>query len=432
MRNRNKRNAFKKIMALLLTVCMLIPQTGMAAFAEEISGDESTVAIEETAPGVSAESEDKENIAADDAKQDEAVKADESDSDAEEMQQSESKAEEEKSDAEEVKQSEAQSDENAEEPSEEEIKMPAQTMKAETDEMEVRASWDENIFPEDVTMVVRAANAEQVKAATESLLGDDAKVVDAIAVDITFYSFEDGKHEVQPKDPSGVHVSLNAKRAIKGEQHQVVHIDKNGDAETVADATETGASFDSVGFSVYAVVGTDGKSADEEEVRRTYIFYMPANNDPSYDHTTQAKEWDRQIVKNGDVLVEPGTPSLSDMPDTYFAGWYEEGSDTRMSFGGKVNDIPTAMGSQDQEVRVYAKYVDRYVAYFFDTEDDVEHEVVGAAGDSISMDKDIAGLEEQGMRLLGWSTQKGSTEAEYALTDSFTFTDDDVNFYPIL
>ena len=72
-------------------------------------------------------------------------------------------------------------------------------------------------------------------------------------------------------------------------------------------------------------------------------------------------EWDRQTVKNGDTLVEPGTPTLQNRPDTYFAGWFAEGSENRMTFGGEINDIPTATGTTDQDVKVYARYIAKFI-----------------------------------------------------------------------
>ena len=90
------------------------------------------------------------------------------------------------------------------------------------------------------------------------------------------------------------------------------------------------------------------------------------------------------------------------------------------------------MGSQDQEVKVYARYVDKYVATFFDEEGDVGHEKVGGPGDEITMDVEIPGIEEKNLKLVGWSTQEGADKPEYELTDTYTFVDDDIDFYPVL
>ena len=222
--------------------------------------------------------------------------------------------------------------------------MPAQSMSASTEEMDVHVSWDANIFPAEVAMVARAASQEEVMAAAQEMVGDGRTVVDAVGVDISFYiSSEDGRRvEIQPQDPSGVHVSLSAKRAVRGETHEVVHIGESGVATHVIDAQPQEAAFDSVGFSVYAIIGSE---AEEETARRTYIFKRPANN--SADWAQGEEEWDRQVVKNGDQLVEPGTPSIPGEPDLYFAGWYDaKTGGNRLAFG-PVSGIPE---NADQEV----------------------------------------------------------------------------------
>ena len=41
------------------------------------------------------------------------------------------------------------------------------------------------------------------------------------------------REEVQPLDPKGVHVQLTPLREMQGENFNVLHIDSNGEAETV-------------------------------------------------------------------------------------------------------------------------------------------------------------------------------------------------------
>ncbi|MBQ5951737.1 MAG: InlB B-repeat-containing protein [Lachnospiraceae bacterium] len=303
--------------------------------------------------------------------------------------------------------------------------MPAQSMSASTEEMDVHVSWDANIFPAEVAMVARAASQEEVMAAAQEMVGDGRTVVDAVGVDISFYiSSEDGRRvEIQPQDPSGVHVSLSAKRAVRGETHEVVHIGESGVATHVIDAQPQEAAFDSVGFSVYAIIGSE---AEEETARRTYIFKRPANN--SADWAQGEEEWDRQVVKNGDQLVEPGTPSIPGEPDLYFAGWYDaKTGGNRLAFG-PVSGIPE---NADQEVVYYARYEEKYFVRFLDDEGDVEREVIGAPGATVSMNVDIPGLDERGYRLVGWSETEGGARA-YALADTYTITDADKVFYPVL
>ncbi|MBP3896029.1 MAG: InlB B-repeat-containing protein, partial [Mogibacterium sp.] len=436
-------NIIKRISVIFLMICILIPQQTIILFAEVPDGaDASKEQTVEQQAATEEQDQTATDAAAGSSAQDEDAKADKADNATADTKQEAAPAAktEEKDEA-----AEPQPEEKAEpaaktetedkvEP-EAEVKMPAGSEKASTSEMDVNVSWDEGIFPEGVSMKVRKASKQEAMDAAQEMADEDTKIVDAIAVDISFYA-ADGT-EVQPVSPEGVHVTLKAKRAVEGETHQVVHIDDKGIAEEVADADASAkkASFDSVGFSIYAIVGEDGKTSDEEEVRRTYIFYYPGENgNPDYDTSQPANlvEWDKQIVKNGDILVEPGTPSLKDQPDSFFAGWYAEGSDTRMTFGSEVNDIPTAAGSEDETVNVYAKYSTKYAAIFRDDEGNIEHEVVGEAGDEISLNVEIPGIEDRGSRLTGWKLVETGTS--YNLDDTYTFniTDKNVEFEPVI
>ena len=428
-------NIIKRISIIFLMICILIPQQTIILFAEAPDGaDASKEQTVEQQAATEEQDQTATDAAAGSSAQAEEAKADNTAAETKQEAAPAASAEEKAEAAEPQPAAKAETEAEDKAKPEAEVKMPAGSEKASTSEMDVNVSWDEGIFPEGVSMKVRKASKQEAMDAAQEMADEDTKIVDAIAVDISFYA-ADGT-EVQPVSPEGVHVTLKAKRAVEGETHQVVHIDDKGIAEEVADADASAkkASFDSVGFSIYAIVGEDGKTADEEEVRRTYIFYYPGENgNPDYDtsQTANLVEWDKQIVKNGDILVEPGTPTLKDQPDTYFAGWYAEGSDERMNFGNEVNDIPSAAGSTDEEVKVYARYSTKYVAIFRDEEGNIEHEVIGSAGDEINLgDYDVPGIEEKGLSLTGWKLK--DTERVYDLDETYTFksTDGDVEFEP--
>ncbi|MBQ6903149.1 MAG: hypothetical protein IJQ26_01395, partial [Lachnospiraceae bacterium] len=91
---------------------------------------------------------------------------------------------------------------------------PAQTFRGSTSQVRVEAEADEGVFPENTTMQVEAVSRDDaIEAAQEAIDKDPSRteeVVDAVAVDITFYN-EDGE-EIQPRVDGGVHVKLEALR----------------------------------------------------------------------------------------------------------------------------------------------------------------------------------------------------------------------------
>ncbi|MBQ6733723.1 MAG: InlB B-repeat-containing protein, partial [Lachnospiraceae bacterium] len=260
---------------------------------------------------------------------------------------------------------------------------PAQSFSARAGFLRIEVTTDEGTFPENTTMkAVSVSKARAIEAAQEAIDADpsrDEEVVDALAVDITFYD-EDGE-EIQPVNPSGVHVTLTALREIKGESQDVAHIAEGGQSTIISSAdvsgnttekadgstaaTDVTASFDAEHFSVYAIIGTEGYKTDDT-IRRTYIFYS--------DHEEEGvfTEWSRQVVKNGDILLEPALPTKTNQ---YFIGWYlgkdhSLGSgDTEMHFG-TVDDITGTTDSEgnltDEVVELHAHFSAEYAVRLYE------------------------------------------------------------------
>lgn len=84
---------------------------------------------------------------------------------------------------------------------------------------------DEGAFPEGTSVSVAAVSRQVAMDAAQTVL--DEEVVDAAAVDITFYD-KNGRM-IEPANQVSVHVTLSTHGAVEGDSYEVVHI---LDAET--------------------------------------------------------------------------------------------------------------------------------------------------------------------------------------------------------
>lgn len=156
--------------------------------------------------------------------------------------------------------------EEAEQPAvepEEVIAMPAAKFTAAASGINVSVSAPEGAFPEGTTMKVKAVSDAKAMALAEDAASDE--VVDAKAVDITFYD-ADG-NEVQPQIPIDVKFSNVGLEGKKIESVDVYHVDDKGEAALVeSDASKNVAEFEAESFSIYLIVASGwGFFASETE-----------------------------------------------------------------------------------------------------------------------------------------------------------------------
>lgn len=227
----------------------------------------------------------------------------------------------------------------------EEISMPEMDFYDKTDDIEVFVHAEAGNFPKDTKMILKEVSEEDTKGIVNEVTSDEIEVKDIIAVDITFYDVEE--KEIEPINSFGVHVILKPLKEIEGENKEIFHVRDTGETEKIADMEEDVAEFDSVGFSIYAIVGTDGKNQENEKPRRTYIFFV------------DGEEWNRQIVKNGDTLYAPT------VENEYFDDWYIGDTETKLTFG-TISDIPETEGTLDEEIIVNARFFEKYTVTFYD------------------------------------------------------------------
>ena len=278
--------------------------------------------------------------------------------------------------------------------------MPARSFSGGTGAVSVVAEADEGVFPAGTTMSVAPAGAEEAISAARELYGENEEVIDAVAVDITFRDAEG--NELQPAKADGIHVKLTLKGEVQGDSFELIHLDDDGNATEVANAKVEAdfAAFDASEFSIYAIVGTGAV------VRRTYVFYV------------NGEEYYRQIVKNGDVLVEPDLPA-SGSPDLYFIGWYDDsGRELPFVLGSMtVSDI---ISLSDETVEINARFTNELSISFFNADGtEIIYTLVGENGMEMRL-ADANIIVPAGRELTGWVDM--DTDDEYAPDDTITLS----------
>jgi uncharacterized repeat protein (TIGR02543 family) len=283
--------------------------------------------------------------------------------------------------------------------------MPANAFEASADNgVKVKASFAEGVFPAGTTMKVTAVADTEAKNAAVAALPSDEVVVDAQAVDITFYNAE-GK-EVEPADSNSVHVELSSAREVNGSSHEVLHLNDNGKTEKVADATATSAAFEGTSFSVYAIVGT-------ATATRTYNFYL---------NKTATDVYYSQILKNGESISLPATPAAA--ANNQFIGWSATGSANDLYAFNKVEGL-----TADETVNLYAVYQTSYHVFYHNAdgtileEDTVQngtYTVSAALVSSVSITGDVA--------CVGFASTQNAVKAETEVT----VNNANIDLYPVI
>ena len=300
--------------------------------------------------------------------------------------------------------------EEAKEETQEESTMPAQSFRKVANGVEVRVEAPEGAFPAGTEMVVTPVATTQVTDAVNGAIEGEAS--DIIAVDITFRF---NGVEIEPE--RNISVSLTAVAIAQAEETEVVHIADNGAAQVV-DQVPTAASnevaFVSDQFSVYAIVvkNDEGEVADEV-VRYTYNF-QTAEGEPYPFYNNAGQTVYSQIVKDGDVLENVGTPAIPD--NAKFQGWYvfDEASG---AWGDKVEfgtPIKTGDASATFTVRPFLGNV-AYINFYEDGEGAVLLQRKQVVLDNGEGTFDVSTVKapddaQKGLAFVGWSTSPNSHE----------------------
>ena len=120
----------------------------------------------------------------------------------------------------------------------------------------VEASATEKVFPNGTVMKAVDIDDEDALAAASENVAEGMEVLDAVAVDISFY--DENGDELEPDGTEGVQVNiiLPQERQLCGDEFSLMHFMDTGLVEIVPDAevSETGAAFTAESFSAYAVI----------------------------------------------------------------------------------------------------------------------------------------------------------------------------------
>ena len=232
--------------------------------------------------------------------------------------------------------------------------MPAQSFTGGAGGIHVEVSADEGIFPAGTTMVVTSVSSEDAMDAATAAVGDSAK--DAVGVDISFRNAEG--EEIEPADSKNVHVVLKLQNELEGDNFAVVHKDDTGNVEEIAQASADGAEFDHNQFSIFIVVSTNEDDHENNAVA-TYTFYTDES---------LTTEFNKQSVKTGDKLSDPGIPSISTGEE--FEGWFYEkdGEEVKLVFDGSALTV-----DKTEEYKVYAKIRTTYYVTFIGASGEVAY-----------------------------------------------------------
>jgi len=150
--------------------------------------------------------------------------------------------------------------------------------------IKVKAKAAKGVFPNKTTMTVTdIEKSEAVKTAQQGI-GTAEKVVDAVAVDITFKDAEG--REIEPADSKNVKVqiSLTGEKKLEGDNQKLLHKTDNGEVKAVenAEMTETEASFTAESFSIYVwTVYQESEVSDSNQPRYVDISKAAAGNSQS-------------------------------------------------------------------------------------------------------------------------------------------------------
>lgn len=150
-------------------------------------------------------------------------------------------------------------------------------------------------------------------------------------------------------------------------------------------AFAVGTSSQDDGISLTSIVKPDGQSY------YTYEFYLSSDSSEPYS---------TQIVKEGDTLYQPATPTTEE--GKVFTGWYDEKGNLFTGFG-KVDEI-----TKSDTIKLTARIEDGYYVYFKDNTGRIIATKTGTTGDEITFG-DVSFAVDTNQAITGWYTDKGCT-----------------------
>ena len=158
-----------------------------------------------------------------------------------------------------------------------------------------------------------------------------------------------------------------------------------------------------------AIVPVSGGTQTSSGVSLKSIVKPPVAT-TTYVFMNGTEEFARQILKNGETLNNPGTPT-ADSANKEFVGWFDE-SGNQLTF-----PITASVGSASSTVTVNARFADVYFVFFTNPSGEVMVTKKGYKGDTISTDGVTypVGNEES---IVGWKDATGNLVSSVTLNGS--------------
>ena len=130
-------------------------------------------------------------------------------------------------------------------------------------------------------------------------------------------------------------------------------------------------------------------------------------------------EFARQILKNGETLNNPGTPT-ADSANKEFVGWFDE-SENQLTF-----PITASVGSVSSTITVNARFADVYFVFFTNEKGEVMVTKKGANGETISTEGVTYPVGNE-QTIVGWKNEESGN-----IVTSVTLNDHDVTLTAIV
>ena len=251
-------------------------------------------------------------------------------------------------------------------------------------------AWEAAESEDDVRPLEAVRNV--LRATVEDMEEDSALA----AFDITFTDPATGE-KVNPQDGNVVDVTFSVKSSsdlLDGQAAtlQVYHID-DSDGEAVAEP---------VGEAVTVEAGESGEVS--VEAKEFSIYVVDSETAPAtatYTYYVDDSQYDQQIVKVGDTLLQPAVPTAPE--GQAFAGWYTADGKKFEDFG----EVQAVSGN----VNLYARFETAYYVFYLDREDKIIATQEYVDGESVRTDEVLlsVGVDEA---LVGWSVENDGTADE--------------------
>ena len=199
--------------------------------------------------------------------------------------------------------------------------MPAQRFSARTDRgIQIAASAEEGVFPGGTVMTVCDIAEAEALAAVPAPEAEDGRLLDAVAVDITFRDAQGSELEPPAGSAVQVRITLPAAEQLSAGSYGLLHQRADGTVEQIADAdvSETGACFTAEAFSIYVVTSRGTFDEDTATMMVNGLPCASVRDDPNYTSSIVNSADMRYVLRTNEVIT---ITAETDQDDTDYGFW---------------------------------------------------------------------------------------------------------------